>query len=179
MNNNTLPDLEFIRTTGLPIYNPSLFAFEPLPLCTCIFALMSIKHRETSHLRSYYLRAYKANSTQVENVRQIRLFSQNKPNFPHFSPENDDFTKKQSQFKPNSNPIKANFGLILRVAKPNKPNLILSVVEGSNPFCLLSPVFCVLFSIQTQRSLLLISAAFLVIYRPANSEVIIVSGFIL
>jgi len=28
---------------------------------------------------------------------------QNKPNFPHFSPKNDDFTKN----KPNSNPIKA------------------------------------------------------------------------
>jgi hypothetical protein len=26
---------------------------------------------------------------------------QNKPNFPHFSPENDDSTEKQSQFKAN------------------------------------------------------------------------------
>jgi hypothetical protein len=27
---------------------------------------------------------------------------QNKPNFPHFSPENEDFAEKQSQFKANS-----------------------------------------------------------------------------
>jgi len=40
-------------------------------------------------------------STVVENVRQIRLFMQNKPNFPRFSPENEDFTEKQTQFKPN------------------------------------------------------------------------------
>jgi len=40
-------------------------------------------------------------STLVEKVRQIRLFMQNKPNFPRFSPENKDFTKKQIQFKPN------------------------------------------------------------------------------
>jgi 5'-methylthioadenosine phosphorylase len=46
-------------------------------------------------------------STSVENVRQINLFLQNKPNFPHFSLKNEDFTKKQTQFKPNSNPILA------------------------------------------------------------------------
>jgi hypothetical protein len=40
-------------------------------------------------------------STIVENIRQINLFMQNKPNFPHFSPENEDFAKKQTQNKPN------------------------------------------------------------------------------
>ena len=40
-------------------------------------------------------------STPVENIRQISLFMQNKPNFPHFSPENEDYAKN----KPNSNPI--------------------------------------------------------------------------
>jgi hypothetical protein len=44
-------------------------------------------------------------STKVENTRQINLFMQNKPNFPHFSPKNEDYAKKQTQFKPNSNPI--------------------------------------------------------------------------
>jgi hypothetical protein len=48
-------------------------------------------------------------STPVENIRQINLFLQNKPNFPHFSLENEDFAKKQSQFKPNSNPIQTQF----------------------------------------------------------------------
>jgi len=47
---------------------------------------------------------------------------QNKPNFLCFSTENDDFTQKQSQFKANSNPIKANFSPKIRVANPNKPN---------------------------------------------------------
>jgi hypothetical protein len=59
-------------------------------------------------------------STTVENIRQIRLFMQNKPNFLHFLLENVDFTKKQTQYKPNSNPIKANFGPISRVNKPNQ-----------------------------------------------------------
>jgi len=71
-------------------------------------------------------------STVVENIRQINLFMQNKPNFPHFSPENEDFTKKQTQFKPNSNPIKANFGPKIRVAKPiqSQTNPILGQLQG-------------------------------------------------
>ena len=64
---------------------------------------------------------------------------QNKSNYLRFLPENEDYAEKQSQFKPNSNPIKANFGLISRVAKPKqtqfKSNLseehVLSSVEGS------------------------------------------------
>jgi hypothetical protein len=42
-------------------------------------------------------------STGVENIRQISLFLQNKPNFPHFSTENEDYDKKQTQ----SNPIQS------------------------------------------------------------------------
>jgi len=90
-------------------------------------------------------------STGVENIRQIRLFMQNKPNFPRFSAENDDFTKRQTQFKPNSNPIsetknesycaESSFTTVfcyllaktyypirvpkIRMAKPNKPNFTL------------------------------------------------------
>ena len=37
-------------------------------------------------------------------VRIYKLFMQNKANFMHFSPENNDCTKKQTQL----NPIKAN-----------------------------------------------------------------------
>jgi len=33
---------------------------------------------------------------------------QNKPNFPRFCAKNEDFVQKQTQFKPNSKPIKAN-----------------------------------------------------------------------
>ena len=47
-------------------------------------------------------------STPVENVRQIRLFLQNKPNFPRFSTNNEDFTKKQTQFKPKQTQFWAN-----------------------------------------------------------------------
>jgi hypothetical protein len=49
---------------------------------------------------------------------------QNKPNFPHFSPKNDDFTKN----KANSNPIQTQFNPIQSqfnpISKPNKPNLV-------------------------------------------------------
>ncbi|MHC4242261.1 MAG: hypothetical protein ACYSU4_07660, partial [Planctomycetota bacterium] len=34
-------------------------------------------------------------------VRNYKQIMQNKPNFPHFSPENGDFVKKQTQNKPN------------------------------------------------------------------------------
>ena len=71
---------------------------------------MGIKHQESSYLRAFYLHAYKLSityvpirhlSTSVENVRQISLFLQNKTNFPCFSTENEDYAKKQTQFKPN------------------------------------------------------------------------------
>jgi hypothetical protein len=51
-------------------------------------------------------------STGVENIRQINLFLQNKPNFPNFPPKNEDFAKKQTQFKPNSNPIQTQFSIL-------------------------------------------------------------------
>ena len=54
-------------------------------------------------------------STNVENIRQIRLFMQNKPNFPQFSPENDDLTQKQTQYKPNSKPKQTQFLLRLKM----------------------------------------------------------------
>jgi len=80
MNNETLKNLEFIRTTGL-------------------WSLPSI----VTHL----LPCRGTPFTPVENIRQISFFMQNKPNFPHFSSENEDCTEKQTQFKPNSNPILA------------------------------------------------------------------------
>ncbi len=40
-----------------------------------------------------------------EYVRNYKQIMQNKPNFPHFSPKNDDFTKN----KANSNPIQTQF----------------------------------------------------------------------
>jgi len=52
---------------------------------------------------------------------------QNKPNFPRFSIKNKDFTKKQTQFKPNSNPIKANFRPKIRVAKPIQTQFLPSI----------------------------------------------------
>ena len=45
-------------------------------------------------------------------VRIYKPFMQNKPNFPYYSPENDDFTKKQTQLKPiqsQFNPIQSQF----------------------------------------------------------------------
>jgi len=56
--------------------------------------------RHLSHFRHF-----KHSSTTVEIALQISSFLTNKPNFPHFSPKNDDFTKN----KPNSNPIQSQF----------------------------------------------------------------------
>ena len=64
----------------------------------------------------------KRNSTK-DYVRIYKLFMQNKANFMRYSPENDDFTKKQTQLKPIQSQFKAN----LTQNKPNlsqfKPNL--------------------------------------------------------
>ena len=46
---------------------------------------------------------YDLSSTPVENVRQIRLFLQNEPNFPRFSTENKDLTEKRTQTNPIQN----------------------------------------------------------------------------
>ena len=39
-------------------------------------------------------------STPVENPRQIDLFMQNEPKYPHFSPKNKDCDKKRTQTNP-------------------------------------------------------------------------------
>ena len=92
---------------------------------------MSIENTTLAHFRHFSPLYTNLPSTPVENIRQISFFMQNKPNFPCFSTKNDDFTKKQTQYKPNTNPIKANFGQKIRGAKPNKansnPNFILDI----------------------------------------------------
>ena len=63
---------------------------------------MGIKHCQSSYLCAYYLRAYKAPLYICREYSTNQLFiTQNKANFPHFSPENEDYAKKQTQFKPN------------------------------------------------------------------------------
>jgi len=55
-------------------------------------------------------------------VRIYKLFMQNKANFIRFSPENDDFTKKQTQLKPiqsQFNPIQSQFKPKQTQFKPN------------------------------------------------------------
>jgi len=47
---------------------------------------------------------------------------QNKANFMLFSPENDDSTKKQTQFKAKTNPIKAKTNPIKAKTKPIEAN---------------------------------------------------------
>jgi len=44
------------------------------------------------------------------------------PIFLHFSTKNNDSTKKQTQYKANSKPNKANFGPKTKVGNENKPN---------------------------------------------------------
>ena len=79
MNNCTLLALEFIQITRSVEFTP-----------------------DSSSLASL---SGEASSTQVEKVRQIHLFMQNKPNYSHFSPKNDDYAKKQTQFKPKQSQI--------------------------------------------------------------------------
>jgi len=57
---------------------------------------------------------------------------QNKANFRPFRPENSDFTKKQTQFKPNTNPIQANSDPIKAKTNP--------IQTQSKPICILTSV---------------------------------------
>jgi len=50
------------------------------------------------------------------------LIMQNKANFMRFSPENNDFTKKQTQFKPNLTQFKPNLSQFKPNSKPIKAN---------------------------------------------------------
>ena len=62
-------------------------------------------------------------STSAERA-QKNLFMQNKPNFPRFCAKNEDFAQKQTQFKPNSNPIQTQSKPIQTQFKPNfNPNM--------------------------------------------------------
>ena len=51
-------------------------------------------------------------------TKSYKTFSENKPNFPHFSLENKDYAKKQTQSKPIQTQFKANFGPKIRVTNP-------------------------------------------------------------
>jgi hypothetical protein len=51
------------------------------------------------------------------------LFMQNKPNFVHISPKKGDFTKKQTQFKPNQSQFWANIAGGKAKQTQFKPNL--------------------------------------------------------
>jgi hypothetical protein len=56
----------------------------------------------------------------VEWVVWINSIIKNKPNFPHFSTQNDDFAKKQTQFKPNTKPILAYYEVWQSQNKPEQ-----------------------------------------------------------
>jgi len=62
---------------------------------------MKLESQITNNQSSLIDNKSKRPSTTVEIALQIHSILTNKPNFPHFSPENDDITKN----KPNSNPI--------------------------------------------------------------------------
>jgi len=69
-----------------------------------------------------------------ENSTNHPFLCKTNPIFPGFSPENDDFTKKQTQFKPNSNPIQsqtkpilAQKQVLIMRTNPNKANFSLKI----------------------------------------------------
>jgi hypothetical protein len=93
------------------------------------------KHRESSSLRAYYLRAYKAHSTGVERTLQIHPFlCKTNPIFRYFSPK----TTISPKNKPNSKPIQTQFWPNFKGGKansnPNKPNESHSRKVKSNAF---------------------------------------------
>jgi len=58
---------------------------------------MSINYPTLAHFRHFSHFRHSSNY----NIFPIHSIMQNKPNFPYFSPENEDYAKKQTQFKPN------------------------------------------------------------------------------
>jgi hypothetical protein len=106
---------------------------------------------------------------------------QNKPNFPHFSAKNDDLTKKQTQFKPNSNPIKANFGPEIRGANPiqtqTNPNfcpLLHNTVHsrGANPITSMAKNECFCVDKNPNDNILLFSRENLPLYKGAKMNLL-------
>jgi hypothetical protein len=84
-------DIILMKSIEFKMMNPFLcyLRFGTVFIC-CMFLMLasgSTKSQEWS-------------STPVENVRQIGSFLQNEPNFPHFSPKNEDFIKKRTQANP-------------------------------------------------------------------------------
>jgi len=88
--------------------------------------IMSIENQTLAHFRHFrHLRHFirrggfsslftKVCSTTVEIALQIHSILTNKPNFPRFSPKNDDLTKN----KPNSNPIQTQFYFFIVAKRP-------------------------------------------------------------
>ena len=81
------PDLEFIRTTHLLEFTPNS-------------SLLALEFTLGGAYLLFCRGLGEVDSTLVENVRQIFLFMQNEPNFPPFSPKNEDYTKKRTQYEP-------------------------------------------------------------------------------
>jgi len=97
---------------------------------------MSINYPTLAHFRHFrHLRHFSSlftNDYQISTnsyVRIYKLFMQNKPNFPHFSPKNDDFTKN----KPNSNPIQTQFNPIQSQLKPKQTQFKANQTQFSSP----------------------------------------------
>ena len=77
---------------------------------------------DTLHAKRYPLYAIISTNSYVRIYKQIM---QNKPNFMRFSPENADFTKKQTQLKPiqtQLKPIQSQFNPIQSQNKANFGN---------------------------------------------------------
>ena len=117
MNTGILPYLEFIQTTCSSQDREMFFSLK-----SCVLSLWSVF------------------STPVENVRQIRLFMQNKPNFSPFFTQKRRFHKKTKPIQSQTKPILAQKSMCDWKTKPNKPN--------SNPNKLESSLFAPLYRMQ-------------------------------
>ena len=120
MNNETLKNLEFIQITR----SSGGRAKNPRPRRQ----VKKAQRRSYCYVENIFGRQRRHRALQpaaVEWVVWIHSIIKNKPNFRRFSPENEDFTQKQTQFKANSNPI-----LFFPVAKPDKRTLYYENTEN-------------------------------------------------
>ena len=96
---------------------------------------MIINNPTLAHLRHFSQFRHSA----IILYSRLHPFMQNKPNFPHLSPKNGDFTKNKANFKPNFN----------YPERSKKRSSFLNVIDQISFSCLfvLNSVFCIMYSV--------------------------------
>jgi hypothetical protein len=125
----------------------------------------------TISITNTYIYVPKGTSTTVEIALQIRPFMQNKANFPYFSPGNEDYAKKQTQFKAKQTQFWANIKGVKAKQTQFKPKQT-QFIERVKTSGLLKYTFPHSFLIKSRpkiaenREIM----AFTILKRPGNHE---------